>query len=157
MTTKIKRIDAAFDRYDELLVMIRAAFAYMDGRIDPPSSAHRLTTISLREKSLIEIAFVALHGDRIVGCIFCKPEPTCLYVGKLAVLPESQGRGIGRLLLAAAEGEASVRSLHGLRLETRIELTANHACFAAWGFEKTAENRHPGFDRTTSIEMTKRL
>ncbi len=35
------RIDEGFDRYEELLSLIRASFAYMDGRIDPPSSAHR--------------------------------------------------------------------------------------------------------------------
>jgi hypothetical protein len=40
-----------------------------------------------------------------------------------------------------------------LELETRIELTENHAAFARMGFIKTAETSHEGFDRTTSIVM----
>lgn len=153
----VRRLDASFDRYDELLSVIRSAFAYMDGRIDPPSSAHRLTAASLKEKALAEIVFQALDRGAIVGCIFCRPEPGRLYVGKLAVLPKSQGSGAGRALLSAAEWEARALELPSLRLETRVELVENHAQFHAWGFEKTAENCHSGYNRITSIEMTKRL
>jgi len=154
---QVRRLEPSFDRYDALLAMIRAAFSYMDARIDPPTSAHRLTPATLKEKALSEIVFVALDDQRLVGCIFCRPEPQCLYIGKLAVVPDRQGGGIGRALLIAAEAEARALSLPAMRLETRIELAENHARFGAMGFEKTAENRHPGFDRTTSIEMTKRL
>jgi hypothetical protein len=61
------------------------------------------------------------------------------------------------MLLAQAEALARELALPALRLETRIELVANHAKFGAWGFVKTAENAHAGYDRTTSIEMTKIL
>lgn len=157
MTIEVLRIDAGFDRYEELLDVILAAFAYMDGRIDPPSSAHRLTPAALRQKAAQEIAFAAIDKGRIVGCVFLKPEESSLYIGKLAVHPAAQGRGIGRLLLARAEATARERGLSSLRLETRVELTENHRLFAAWGFGKTAENRHAGYDRTTSIEMRKPL
>jgi phosphinothricin acetyltransferase len=40
-----------------------------------------------------------------------------------------------------------------LELETRIELTENHATFARMGFIKTAETAHPGYERPTSIKM----
>jgi len=93
----------------------------------------------------------------LLGCIFLRPEPSHLYIGKLAVAPEVQGRGIGRQLLAQAEQVARCLDLSALRLETRIELAGNHARFAAWGFVRTAENRHAGFDRTTSVEMQKQL
>ncbi|MGO7418170.1 GNAT family N-acetyltransferase, partial [Rhizobium ruizarguesonis] len=33
----------------------------------------------------------------------------------------------------------------------------NHAVFAAWGFSRTAEKSHPGFARTTFVEMRKVL
>jgi GNAT superfamily N-acetyltransferase len=154
----IVRIDESFNRWDALLALILSSFAYMDGIIDPPSSAHRLTLASLAQKARAEIAHVAVEdGDRLVGCVFCKAEPTTLYVGKLAIAPDQQGKGIGRLLLATAEHVAGEAGLTTLRLETRIELAANHATFARWGFVKTAENRHAGFDRTTSIEMQKQL
>ena len=156
--TEIVRIGEEFDRWRELLALIMFSFAYMDGVIDPPSSANRLTLENLAEKARVEIAFVALDGDEIVGCLFCRPEPpACLYVGKLCVSPKAQGKGIGRMLLEQAEALARELALPALRLETRIELIANHAKFAAWGFVKTAENAHAGYNRTTSIEMTKFL
>jgi ribosomal protein S18 acetylase RimI-like enzyme len=155
--TTIQRLDSSFGRWDELLELILASFGYMNGLIDPPSSALSLTPQSLREKSRKEIGYVAFDGDQLAGCIFCRPQADSLYIGKLAILPSEQGKGIGRRLLAVAEATARERGLDALRLETRIELTCNHATFASWGFLKTAENRHAGFDRTTSIEMRKVL
>ncbi|CVI56774.1 GNAT family N-acetyltransferase [Agrobacterium leguminum] len=154
---EIVRIGEEFDRWQELLALIMSSFAYMDGVIDPPSSAHRLTLENLAEKARVEIAFVAIDGDEIVGCLFCRPEPACLYMGKLCVSPKAQGKGIGRMLVQRSEALARELALPALRLETRIELIANHARFAAWGFVKTAENAHAGYERTTSIEMTKLL
>lgn len=154
---EIARIDTGFGRWDELMALILSSFAYMDDVIDPPSSAHRLTLASLAQKAVDEIAFAAIEGDRLVGCVFLKPENGCLYVGKLAVAPGQQGKGIGRQLLAIAEKVAEERCLPALRLETRIELTDNHDTFGRWGFRKTAEKSHPGFDRITFIEMQKAL
>ncbi|MGR6432479.1 GNAT family N-acetyltransferase [Rhizobium sp. PAMB 3174] len=151
---ELYRLDDSFSRWDTLLALVMASFAYMDQRIDPPSSAHRLTPEALAEKARDEIGYVIADGDTLLACAFFRPEPPdFLYLGKLAVSPAAQGKGLGKLLLAAAMDTARQLSLPKLRLETRIELVENHATFAAWGFVKTAENRHAGFDRTTSIEM----
>jgi len=157
MTIEILRIGAGFDRYEELLDLILAAFAFMDGRIDPPSSAHRLTPASLRQNATQEMAFAAIECGRLIGCVFLKPEEAALYIGKLAVHPSAQGKGIGRLLLERAEAAARELGLACLKLETRVELTENQRVFTAWGFGKTAESRHAGYNRTTSIEMRKPL
>jgi GNAT superfamily N-acetyltransferase len=151
------RIDESFARWEELLSLIMQSFAYMDGVIDPPSSAHRLTAQSLQDKAKAEIGFVVMDEDILVGCMFLKPEDKTLYLGKLAISADHQGKGIGRQLLAKAEETAKALSLPAIRLETRIELTGNHATFGRWGFIKTAENRHAGYDRSTSIEMQKML
>ena len=155
----LRRLDGGFDRWDALLDLILTSFAYMNGRIDPPSSALALTPETLKTKAFSEIAYAALNGEQLVGCIFCRPEieAESLYVGKLAVLPAAQGKGIGKRLLGLAEITARELGLKALRLETRIELLDNHATFAAWGFQRTAENRHAGFDRATSIEMRKAI
>ena len=76
-----------------MLALILHAFAYMDGVIDPPSSAHLLTADTLRDKAH-EIGFVALDGDRIVGCVFALERADDLYVGKLAVAPDCQGKAL---------------------------------------------------------------
>ena len=39
MTLTISRIDERYARHEELLALILGSFAYMDGVIDPPSSA----------------------------------------------------------------------------------------------------------------------
>ncbi|MBP2548466.1 N-acetylglutamate synthase-like GNAT family acetyltransferase [Neorhizobium galegae] len=153
----IAPIPSDFADWQGLLSLILQAFSYMDAVIDPPSSAHRLTPATLAEKARDETGFLAHDGDTLVGCMFLKPETASLYVGKLAISPACQGRGIGRLLLQAAEAEAKRLNLPALRLDTRIELVANHATFAAWGFAKTAEKSHPGYDRPTFIEMRKTL
>ncbi len=155
--TSIVRLGPDFSRWDDLLALILGAFAYMDGVIDPPSSAHRLTPASLAEKAQAEIAYAAMEGQTLLGCIFCRPETGSLYIGKLAVAPGFQGRGAGRLLLDKAEQLARELGLPELRLETRLELTGNHAAFARWGFVKTGGYAHPGFDRITAIEMRKPL
>jgi len=151
-------VDEMFGDWDALLALILASFAYMRPRIDPPSSAAHLTLQSLMEKARSEKAYAAVESGRLLGCIFCKPEPPdCLYIGKLAVAPDAQGKGVGRLLLQAAEAQATVYGLSCLRLETRIELTENHHVFAKWGFVQTAEGCHPGFARPTFVEMRKTL
>ena len=155
---KIAPIDDAFGEWDALLALIRDSFAYMQPRIDPPSSALLLTLAGLKQKARVEKAYAAVENGIVLGCIFCKPEPPdCLYIGKLAVAPNAQGRGAGRMLLQAAEIYAAQCKLTCLRLETRIELVENHRIFAKWGFVRTAEGRHPGFPHPTFIEMRKTL
>lgn len=151
---RIAELPADFADWQRLLNLILSAFASMDGRIDPPSSAHGLTVGSLEAKARSEIVHLALD-ETLAGCIFCKPEPRSLYIGKLAVRPELQGRGIGRGLIDAAAATARAQGLPALRLQTRIELVENHKAFSAMGFVTTSEGRHAGFDRSTFIEMRK--
>lgn len=155
LSSTLSRIDPdTFHDWEGLLGLIHRAFAYMDGLIDPPSSAHRLTPQSLQQKAREEIGYIITHDGELLACAFFRPEPPAfLYVGKLAVAPETQARGLGRALLKQGLSEARALGLSRLRLETRIELVGNHERFARWGFIKTAENAHAGFDRITSIEM----
>jgi GNAT superfamily N-acetyltransferase len=146
-----------FDRWAELLDMIRASFAYMDGVIDPPSSVHRLTAESLRAKAAAELGFLALAGDEIAGCAFLAEKDDHFYLGKLAVAPAWQSRGVGRRLLKAAEEHARRAGKPGLELETRVELGGNQCLFARHGFVETGRTAHAGFDRPTSVTMRKVL
>lgn len=157
MSVIISRIDDSFGRYKELLALVMVSFAYMDGVIDPPSSAHRLTVATLKDKVRDEIGLIAEVDGGLVGCAFLRPEPDFLYVGKLAVSPEAQGAGIGSRFLTEAEAIARDLGKPALRLETRIELTGNHRRFGAWGFVRTAEKNHVGYERITFIEMQKHL
>ena len=153
----IERLPADFDRWPELLAMILRSFAYMNGIIDPPSSALRLTPSSLALKSANETCFVATKGQKLVGCAFAAEQSDVLYVGKLAVDPSEQGRGVGSRLMDAAQDLARRLNKPALELETRVELTGNHALFQRMGFVETARKAHAGFVRPTSITFRKHL
>lgn len=132
-----------------LLDLIRTAFAYMDGRIDPPSSMHRLTADSIARQA--ETGEVWAIGTPLIACIFLTPKPDALYLGKLAVAAGQRGKGHARTLITLAETRARAMCLPALELETRVKLTENHAAFRALGFTETGRSAHPGFDHATSI------
>ncbi len=153
----VERLDPQATDWTAVLALVRRAFAYMDGVIDPPSSAHRLTVESLKEKAREEIGFAAHEEGELVGCMFMAVRGDHAYVGKLAIDPAKQKTGLGRVLMDAAEKEARRLGLGALELQARIELTGNHAAFARMGFAETERTAHPGHDRPTSITMRKVL
>ncbi|QCI63338.1 GNAT family N-acetyltransferase [Phreatobacter stygius] len=157
LAVTVHPIDPDFDRWDDLLALIREAFAFMEGVVDPPSSAQQLTVEGLRDKALAETGLVVFDGPRIIGCAFLAERQDHVYLGKLAVAKDYQGQGIGRALVRHAEGLAVRAGKPAIVLQTRIELTGNHAAFGRLGFIKTAETAHPGYDRPTSITMRKTL
>ncbi|TIV75630.1 MAG: GNAT family N-acetyltransferase, partial [Mesorhizobium sp.] len=89
--------------------------------------------------------------------VFALERARDFYVGKLAVEPELQSQGVGARLMQAVEDLARERGKDAIELQTRIELTANHAAFARLGFRETGRTAHAGYDRPTSITMRKVL
>lgn len=138
-----------------VLTLIRDSFAFMNGRIDPPSSMHRLSEDTLRDH--LRDGEIWVIGDHPEAVVFLTPKPGRLYLSKLAVAENRRGQCLARRLVELAESRARALALETLELQTRIELVENHAAFARMGFVKTAETAHPGFDRPTSITMQKHL
>jgi ribosomal protein S18 acetylase RimI-like enzyme len=141
----------ATDPYDwpALLTLIQTEFAFMDGRIDPPSSMHALTQSSIAQQARTGEVWAIGHPP--VACVFLTPKPEALYVGKLAVAGTHRGQGLARRLIALADTRARALHLPTLELQTRVELTENQATFRALGFVEVARTAHPGYDRPTSI------
>lgn len=133
--------------------LIRRAFAYMDTRIDPPSSLHRMSISDFESKMREERLVVIRREHQMLACMFCRPENHWLYVGKVAVEPTLQGQGLGTALFQTAFELATNLGLKGLELETRIELSENHRAFEKLGFKKISLSAHPGYTRPTSIKM----
>jgi GNAT superfamily N-acetyltransferase len=155
MAVEITQQPRDFDDWAGLLALLQRAFAYQAPRIDPPSSVETLDARGLASKAREEQLFLAFDGSQVIGCIFARVKADCVYVGKHAVLPGWQKRGVGRKLMQAAEGFAIRAGRNTLELETRIELVENHQTFAAMGFTKVAEHAHAGYDRPTFISMRK--
>jgi GNAT superfamily N-acetyltransferase len=140
-----------------LLALLHANYAYMAARIDPPSSLLRMGAAEFEKKSRDETMILAFAGERLAGCLFADLRSDCVYVGKLAVDAPFRGQGLARRLMLAAEDLARAHARPCLELQTRIELTENHAAFAALGFAKVNEYAHPGYDHPTSITMRRNM
>ena len=150
----IKRAAADTADWQAVLDLVREAFAYMEGLIDPPSSAYRLTVEAMAAQTEEGTVFMAEGRDgTLLGCVFLKPKGDALYLGKLAIRPARQAEGIGRRLFEAGIEEARARNLPEIELQARVELTENHAAFAAMGFREVGRTAHDGYDRPTSVTM----
>ena len=139
----------------QVLRLIQTSFAYMTGRIDPPSSMHQLTVSALAQ--MARDSSVLALGDPVAACLVAKPLPHALYLGKIAIASDLRGRGVLRALLGRSEELARSLSLSQLELQVRIELVENQKIFGKCGFVETARNAHPGYDRATEITMQKLL
>ena len=142
------RARAPFD-WAVLLHLIRSEFAYMEPRIDPPSSMRRLTEADIAAKA--ETGEVWVIGSPPLACVFLTCQPDSLYIGKLAVAADQRGKGLARCLIDVAEARARDLGLGWLELETRVELLEDHAAFTRLGFHEVGRKAHAGFDRPTSI------
>jgi len=140
-----------------VLALIRAAFADMDGRIDPPSSMHRLTPEDIARQAAEGEVWLIGPTTAPDACVFLTPKPDALYIGKLAVSPSARRRGHARRLIDMAASRARALGLPALELQTRVELSENHETFQSLGFVQTGATAHPGFDRPTSLTFTKSL
>ena len=131
----------------EVLPLLHHTFAGMEGRIDPPSSLHRLDLVTLTDQATTGEVWGL--GDPLDAVAVFTVQRDALYLGKIA--SRRPGRGHARALIGAAEARARALGLPRLRLQTRVELVENHATFAALGFAKVGETAHVGYDRPTSL------
>ncbi len=147
----------AFHGWHALLRLLCASYAYMNDRIDPPSSLRSWNTDTLEEKARGENLVLALASGRPVACAFGKPRDDVLYVGKVAVDERFRRRGLARGLIERLEQIACSLGLSQLELDVRMELVANQRTFDALGFRVVDHRAHPGYDRPTEVIMRKEL
>ena len=131
-----------------ILALLRDSFAYMQWRIDPPSSLTRMTAQSLNTDAAEKELWI-IPGP--MACVILTAAQDHLYVGKLAVARDARGQGLARRLFDLADERARALNLPRLQLQTRIELIENQATFTTLGFRETARTAHEGYDRPTSI------
>lgn len=151
--TKIQIRGDDFADWRGLEDLLQDAFAYMDGRIDPPSSLHRMTADSLRQKAEEETLLLAFDEDRLIGCCFLADQGEIMYLGKLAVSTAMKSHGIGASLMTCALDICRAQGKQRVELQSRVELTEVHAFFRRFGFQQVSTTSHAGYDRPTSITM----
>lgn len=106
--------------------------------------------------SLIDQGFVYVldNAGQIDGLVVLVPEAETMLLDNVAVRPEAQGQGLGRLLLDFAEAAAWRAGFRSIRLYTHEMMTENLALYARMGFVETHRAEEEGLHR---VFMSKRL
>ena len=91
--------------------------------------------------------FLAIEAGRAAGFIVCFARPTDYFIENIAVDPISQGKGVGRELMAFAETRAGAMGLTRLELYTNAKMHENLALYPRLGWRETDRRTEDGFDR----------
>lgn len=97
-----------------------------------------------------DILLAEVDGD-VVGCVAIAPDGTGAFeLSKMAVRPSMRGRGLGRLLLAAAIARAQELGATSMFLGSSTRLPAAVGLYERLGFEHVPkESLHMPFARAT--------
>jgi ribosomal protein S18 acetylase RimI-like enzyme len=90
---------------------------------------------------------VASEAGETIGLIVLVREPDHLLIENVAVAPEHQSKGVGRALLAFAEGVACEAGTPTLRLYTHAAMTENLTLYPRLGYRETERRTDKGFER----------
>jgi len=91
--------------------------------------------------------FVAEDMGRIVGVIVLITEGGQALLDNVAVHPDTQGRGLGRRLIAFAENEARRLGFPAIELYTHQLMAENQALYARLGYREFDRRTEKGYPR----------
>jgi ribosomal protein S18 acetylase RimI-like enzyme len=91
--------------------------------------------------------WVLESAGEIVGILVLEETPDGFLLDNIAVSPDRQGNGYGRILLNFAEAEAVRRGRKEIRLYTHALMTENIALYRRIGYVETGRVTEKGFDR----------
>lgn len=142
----------------DFLAVVLAAFAEYKNKLNPESSVFRETVDTLEAKWREGYRFVIarIEGE-MVGCLFYAPQGRDMYLGRLAVLPAYQKRGIARMMIEHVVQVARAEGFERLILSVRMVLRGNIRLFRSLGFQVFATGTHEGFSEPTYYDMAKEL
>jgi ribosomal protein S18 acetylase RimI-like enzyme len=135
--------------------LVRAAYAKWIpavGREPMPMKADYERAVREHRIDLLELA--ESRGG-VVGLIETMLRDDHLWVENVAVAPERQGQGLGRRLLAHAEGEAAAAGRAELRLLTNAAFGGNVALYRKLGYR--IDREEPFKEGGVTVYMSKRI
>jgi ribosomal protein S18 acetylase RimI-like enzyme len=131
--------------------VVHAAYAHYVSRIGKPPGP---MLDDYAQRIADGQTWVLEDADRIVGILVLEEGTDGFLLDNIAVSPECQGKGHGRVLMEFAEAEALRRGYREIRLYTHVLMTENIALYRRGGFVETHRISEKGYDR---VYMTKQL
>ena len=129
--------------------VMQAAFAEYDGLLDPPSSTRDETVEDVARAIERGGGLLAWEGDTLVGSARFEPRSDCLYVGRVAVLPEHRRKGVATAIMRRTVDVARALGLPAIRVGVRDSLPSNVRLYQSLGFVVDIVEPHPrGPDKT---------
>ncbi|MBB3126028.1 ribosomal protein S18 acetylase RimI-like enzyme [Paenibacillus rhizosphaerae] len=121
------------------------AFEEYRGRLHPPSGALSEDTETIRQKISEHGggALLAWSGDKPVGSAQYSFRAPFLYVGRLSVIPEARGEGLGKAIMKHFEKLAVQHRYPEIRLGVRLSLQDNIRFYLKLGYEVVEEHAYP--------------
>lgn len=125
-----------------------SAWIALTGREPLPMQVDYREAIRVHDFALVE------QGGELLGLIETVLEADALLIVNVAVEPTSQGRGVGRRLMAYAEEQARSAGLMRTRLYTNKLFAKNLKLYASLGYELDREEVLNG---GIAVHMSKQL
>lgn len=148
--------DITPDDAGEVLTLQRAAFvqeARIYRSVDMPPLTQTLDEV--RAELEENLGCAALDGPRMVGAVRARRDGDLLLIGRIAIAPDQQGRGIGTTLLDAVETRGRDAGATEAELFTGSLSEANLRLYEREGYRET--QRVPGDDGIEQVFLRKPL
>lgn len=155
MTDQVTIAPAGVADAGELLTVQRAAYLVEAQRYGDPFLPPLTESLDEVRAALAgpTIVLAARLGPRLVGSVRARIDGDTAHVGRLAVAPDQQGRGVGGRLLAAIEAACAGRVAR-FALFTGAESAANLSLYARRGYRVVAHRPDENGNRLAVLEKT---
>lgn len=126
---------------EALLPLVHAAYRGEGGWTTEAHLIDGTRTDAAELTALLPDLQVAVAADDLLGCCALEVRGELGYFGTFAVRPDLQGRGVGALLLAAAEDRARARGLRAVEMTVIASREELIAFYERRGYARTGERR----------------
>jgi len=132
---------------EQIWHVTRAAYALYRGRVRPEFRALRTTAAAIRREIRTgrRVYGVAVHEDKVVATIRYRRWRYHLGLSRLAVLPEYQRFGLGRMMMQWAEERARKLRVREVRGEVRTVLPELLEYYKRMGYRPFARRSGRGY------------
>lgn len=96
---------------------------------------------------------VVERDNAVQGIIVLIPENDAMLLDNVAVDPDAQGSGLGRLMLEYAEQAARAAGYRAIRLYTNEAMTENISLYSRIGYAETHRVEEKGLKRVYMIKI----